>query len=554
MWHAAEGDLHAYLDGALDHYPSGDAQRIREHLESCPECRQRLEEERALAARAREVLAGSGPAQLVAPPFEEIRRRAESGARVPELPRRFNPQRLAWAATVVMALGIGWRIGVGSGPGRASLDELAVPPAEAPGAAREADQSRDLTATVEESASAPAAGAGASQPAEREQGGAALQTAPAPEVASGRVLSDAAAALGAAPPPATVAQEGARGASTPPAASFSFRAQDFRGEGVRGGLAAGRAAGATDSTAALPASSPASPTSASPLGGRALALDGGRITGLTLAAGTQAPMSEVQVYLVGQNVGALTRQNGQYVLDNVPPGTYELRAERIGMTTQSRQVTVAAGQNIEANFGMVEQALGLDEIVVTGTAGAARRREVGNSIAVVPTTAPLSLPGVPIRSVDWVEVAPGVQGIRVEQGVEGVPVQLYFVGVQLETPASADLAAREDRARSAIGAGAGAAAPQPAGPPPPAASPPPPRPAGGVASGVAGGRPAQPASPAPRAAFEPPASLITVPLPTGWRQLAQPFRGGWVIIRAPLPDARLRELLERAGAGQAGGH
>src|SRR5687768_12479919 len=70
MWHAAEGDLHAYLDGALDHYPSGDAQRIREHLKSCPECRQRLEEERALAARAREVLAGSGPAQLVTPPFE----------------------------------------------------------------------------------------------------------------------------------------------------------------------------------------------------------------------------------------------------------------------------------------------------------------------------------------------------------------------------------------------------------------------------------------------------------------------------------------------------
>jgi hypothetical protein len=41
---------------------------------------------------------------------------------------------------------------------------------------------------------------------------------------------------------------------------------------------------------------------------------------------------------------------------------------------------------------------------------------------------------------------------------------------------------------------------------------------------------------------------MSLPLPTGWRQLAQRFRGGLVIIRAPLSDARLRELLALAGA------
>jgi hypothetical protein len=277
-------------------------------------------------------------------------------------------------------------------------------------------------------------------------------------------------------------------------------------------------------------------------------------------------MSEVQVYLVGQNVGALSRQNGQFVLDNVPPGTYELRAERIGMTSQSRQVTVAAGRDVEANFEMAQQALGLDEIVVTGAGGAARRREVGNTIMAVPTAAPLSLPGIPIRSVDWVEVARGVQGIRVTQGVDEVPVELYFVGVQLEAPSLADAVAA-----SRSGASGGAAAvPSPAAPPPavappprppvappPAAAPPPRPPAapsepsgGAGRSAVMGGRAAAPTTPAQRiAAIDPPASLITVPLPTGWRQLAQPFRGGWVIIRAPLPEARLRELLELAGAG-----
>src|SRR5690606_30143513 len=40
-----------------------------------------------------------------------------------------------------------------------------------------------------------------------------------------------------------------------------------------------------------------------------------------------------------------------------------------------------AGQTAVTDFVLDEQALGLDEIVVTGTAGAARRREVGNTIA-----------------------------------------------------------------------------------------------------------------------------------------------------------------------------
>jgi TonB-dependent SusC/RagA subfamily outer membrane receptor len=52
---------------------------------------------------------------------------------------------------------------------------------------------------------------------------------------------------------------------------------------------------------------------------------------------------------------------------------------------QEQVVTVASGQAATANFQLAEQALALDEIVVTGTAGTARRREVGNSIAQLST-------------------------------------------------------------------------------------------------------------------------------------------------------------------------
>src|SRR5690606_35245299 len=124
-------------------------------------------------------------------------------------------------------------------------------------------------------------------------------------------------------------------------------------------------------------------------------------------AGTAAPLADVQVYLADQNLGALSRQNGVYVIINVPEGTYELRAERIGLSPASQQVTVTAGGTAEVDFEMTAQALGLDEIVVTGTAGAARRREVGNAVTQINT---VDLPERPTSVMSMIQsMAPGVQ-------------------------------------------------------------------------------------------------------------------------------------------------
>ena len=107
----------------------------------------------------------------------------------------------------------------------------------------------------------------------------------------------------------------------------------------------------------------------------------GTITGSVTDATSGAPLSDVQVFLVGREIGALSRANGRYLITSVPVGTYEVRAQRIGMSTGSQSVTVTAGATVEASFTLETQALGLDEVIVTGTAGAARRREVGNSVS-----------------------------------------------------------------------------------------------------------------------------------------------------------------------------
>jgi hypothetical protein len=95
------------------------------------------------------------------------------------------------------------------------------------------------------------------------------------------------------------------------------------------------------------------------------------------------PLAAVQVFIAGSGIGALTQQNGRYLLLNVPAGTHTLTAERIGFASRTAQITVAAGATVAQDFVLAEQALGLDEIIVTGTAGGTQRRAIGNTVTQV---------------------------------------------------------------------------------------------------------------------------------------------------------------------------
>ncbi|HYS20902.1 MAG TPA: zf-HC2 domain-containing protein, partial [Gemmatimonadales bacterium] len=94
-----DGTLHAYLDGQLA--PLERAQ-VEGHLTSCPACRARLDEERALIERADALLALATPPERAVPPFYELRH--------PRPAWRFRLPAV-WAATVLLALGLGWYLG-----------------------------------------------------------------------------------------------------------------------------------------------------------------------------------------------------------------------------------------------------------------------------------------------------------------------------------------------------------------------------------------------------------------------------------------------------------
>lgn len=109
MSHVDEGALHAYLDGALDAYPASEAAFVREHLEHCAVCAARLDQARALRDRAASVLSLVEPGAVDMPPLEELRRRAGAGSGSVSRPGRIGRmRRMAWAASVVLALGTGW--------------------------------------------------------------------------------------------------------------------------------------------------------------------------------------------------------------------------------------------------------------------------------------------------------------------------------------------------------------------------------------------------------------------------------------------------------------
>ena len=108
MPHIDEGVLHAYLDGALDALaaegalPDGvDASDVDAHLRACADCRALLARERDVRERAGIVMRDARLHTVDVPPFEMLAQSRTAARRRGWLP-------LAWAASLLLAVGAGW--------------------------------------------------------------------------------------------------------------------------------------------------------------------------------------------------------------------------------------------------------------------------------------------------------------------------------------------------------------------------------------------------------------------------------------------------------------
>lgn len=110
----------------------------------------------------------------------------------------------------------------------------------------------------------------------------------------------------------------------------------------------------------------------------------GTVSGtITDRGGETLPGVNVSITIQARTLGASSDVNGEYIIENVPVGIHNVRAQFIGLAGQTREVTVEAGETATLNFELRRSTLQLDELVVTGAGASVERERLGHSIASV---------------------------------------------------------------------------------------------------------------------------------------------------------------------------
>ncbi len=135
----------------------------------------------------------------------------------------------------------------------------------------------------------------------------------------------------------------------------------------------------------------------------------GTVTGVVTAAGTGEALPGSQVQVIGTGQGSLSDARGRYTIENVPAGEVDIQVQRLGYAQLRETVTIAEGAVVTLDFELRQQVLGLDEIVVTGTAGGQQRRAIGNVVGTLDAASVVQV--APVRSVNELIGArtPGMQ-------------------------------------------------------------------------------------------------------------------------------------------------
>lgn len=128
--------------------------------------------------------------------------------------------------------------------------------------------------------------------------------------------------------------------------------------------------------AGLALNGPPEPGAAPDRGGPAARAE---LIGFVTDARTGAPVAEAQVALVGERIGSLTGTDGRYrivLAEDWAGREVTVQVQRIGYATARRTLNLGAGSRT-ADFALEPHTVRLDELVVSGQAVEARRREMG---------------------------------------------------------------------------------------------------------------------------------------------------------------------------------
>ncbi len=183
------------------------------------------------------------------------------------------------------------------------------------------------------------------------------------------------------------------------------------------------------------------------------------ISGSVLEKGTGKPVSGARVSIAGAAADTTLADGSFRVTVSAREAT--VRVTKLGFAPATRRVTLQGRASVSETFELEKRVLGLDAVVVTGTAGATQVREVGHTVAEI---RPANLPE-PILSMDHL-LAGKVPGLQVIPGTglagSGAKIRLrgsssvslsnqplvYVDGVRIRSDAYPKNAPFNDRLRS----------------------------------------------------------------------------------------------------------
>ena len=154
----------------------------------------------------------------------------------------------------------------------------------------------------------------------------------------------------------------------------------------------------------------------------ALAQNTGTIKGFVYDKTNENPVPFANVVIEGTKLGAVAANNGYYIINDVPAGTYTLKASFIGYTETSVETKVSANGIISANIYLSESTELLDEVEIS----AARKERDTKVLTSVVTLDPKEITRFSVGGdadiIKAIQVLPGV----ITTGDQGG--QLYIRG------------------------------------------------------------------------------------------------------------------------------
>ena len=97
------------------------------------------------------------------------------------------------------------------------------------------------------------------------------------------------------------------------------------------------------------------------------------IVGHVVCCGEHIPFATILVK--GTTIGTSTDGTGHYTLINLPVGKNIIRAQAIGYRPQEKEILINADETKEIKFSLLQDVLGLEQVVITADRNEKNRRE-----------------------------------------------------------------------------------------------------------------------------------------------------------------------------------